>query len=114
MTQQEEFIISAMHDSTVSDLDQIGQEISVIEDLLTKRRLLRKWVQDTEGADLFSEDLAKVEAQLAGKEEKREPLMEEYNRYERRLNWLKKQLAVTRFRSAYEPEENADFYDVPF
>ena len=111
---QEELTISTLHDITIGHLDGLGQEISAIEELLTERRLYRKWVQDPEGADLFSEDLARVEAQLAEKEGQREALLEEYNRYERRYNWLKKQLEIIRFRSDYEPKEITDDDDIPF
>jgi predicted nuclease with TOPRIM domain len=123
MTKQEEHTISTMHDITIGHLDDVGQELSHIENLLTERRLFRKWVQDPEGADLFSEDLAKVEAELADKEGQRETLLEEYNRLERRLGWLKKQLEVLRFRADYEEsdsdEESEDFVfdysnDIPF
>lgn len=68
MTRQEEIIISPMHDITATHMGDIGQEISEIEDLIIGRRLFRKWVQDVEGADLFSEDLARVKAELAEKE----------------------------------------------
>ena len=73
---QEELIISTLHDITIGHLDGLGQEISAIEELLTERRLYRKWVQDPEGADLFSGDLARVEAQLAEKEGQREAFLE--------------------------------------
>ncbi len=108
MNQRDETIISIMHDITGTHMGDIGQELSDIEDLLAERRLLRKWVQDSEGADLFSEDLARVEAELAEKEGKREELLEEYNRLEHRLNWLKKQLEIARFRLKYESDDESE------
>ena len=116
MTREEEIVITAMHDITVFELNQIGDKIETIEDLLIRRRLFRKWVQDAEGADLFSEELAEVEAQLAQKAGEREALLEQYNRYERKFNWLRKQLEVIRFQLDHkaDADEVTDDNDIPF
>lgn len=116
MMTQEEIIITGMREITVFELNQIGDQIETIEDLLVRRRLFRKWVQDAEGAELFSEELAEVEAELAEKEGERETLLEQYNRYERKCNWLRKQLEIIRFQSGYKADttEVTDDDDVPF
>ena len=116
MMTHEEIIITAMHELTVFERNQIGDQIETIEELLIRRRLFRKWVQDAEGADLFSEELAKVEAELAEKENERESLLEQYNRYERKCNWLKKQLEIIRFQSAHKADTDrvTDNNDIPF
>lgn len=62
---QEELTITTMLNLMIPDVNQIRAEIEHIEDLLVRRRLFRKWVQDLEGTNLFSEDLAEVEAELA-------------------------------------------------
>ena len=109
---QEELTITALLHSVIPDVNQLREELDHIESLLCKRRLYRQWVQDPEGADLFSEDLAGVEAELAEREGKREALMEELNRYERRRHWLERQLEVTRFRAGYESEDIPGYEDI--
>ncbi len=111
---QEELVITTMLNIMIPDVNQLRDEISQIEHLLTERRLLRKWVQDAEGAELFSEDLARVEAQLAEKEGQREALMEEYNRMERKSNWLSKQLELIQFRSGRKRKTAIDDDELPF
>ncbi len=113
---QEEIIITAMREITLFERNQIGNQIETIENLLVRRRLFRKWVQDAEGADLFSAELAEVEAELAEKEDERETLLEQYNRYERKCNWLRKQLEIIRFQSGHEADTDGvtDDDDVPF
>ena len=111
---QEELIITVMQEMTSFDMNQVGQELSAIEELLVRRRLFRKWTQDAEGADLFSEDLAEVEAELAEREGEREALLEKYNRYERRYNWLQKQLEIIRFQSRYKLDSTDDDDHAPF
>ncbi len=111
---QEELTITVMLTLMTPDRNQIRAEIEHIEDLLVRHRLFRKWVQDPEGADLFSEDLAEVEAELAKKESKRAELMEEYNRLERKCNWLDRQLEVIQFRSGRGPKEVLDDDELPF
>jgi len=113
---QEEIIITAMREITLFERNQIGNQIETIENLLVRRRLFRKWVQDAEGADLFSAELAEVEAELAEKEDERETLLEQYNRYERKCNWLRKQLEIIRFQSGHEEDTDGvtDDDDVPF
>jgi hypothetical protein len=111
---QEELTITALLHTVIPDVNQLREELDHIESLLCQRRLYRRWVQDPEGADLFSEDLAKVEAKLAEREGKREALMEELNRYERRRHRLERHWKSFGFDRTIEPKKVIDDYDIPF
>ena len=113
---KEELLISTMHDITICGLGDIEEELEQLEDLVIKRDLLRTWTQNPEGIELFGEELAEVEAEIAQSIGRKNMLERQRDWYQKRHDWLDKKLQMYRDNDEKDPsdfwETNDD--DVPF
>lgn len=91
---REEFLISAMHDITICKLGDIEEELEQLEDLIVKRDLLRTWTQDPEALELFGEELAEVEAEIAQNIGRKKMLERQCDWYQKRHDWLDEKLQM--------------------
>jgi len=113
---KEELLISTMHDITICGLGDVEEELEQLEDLVVKRDLLRTWTQNPEGLELFGEELAEVEAEIAQSIGRKNMLERQRDWYQKRHNWLDEKLQMYRDN---DEKDSSDFWetnddDVPF
>jgi len=113
---REEFLISGMHDITICKLGDVEEELEQLEDLVVKRDLLRTWTQTPEGLELFGEELAEVEAEIAQNIGRKKMLERQRDWYQKRHDWLDKKLQMY---CDDDEKDSSDFWetdddDVPF
>ncbi|MFQ6042911.1 MAG: hypothetical protein ACE5PV_18830 [Candidatus Poribacteria bacterium] len=112
---KEELLISTMHDITLCQLGDIEAELERLEELVVKRDLLRTWTQHPEGLELFGEELAEAEAEIAENSGRKKMLERQRDWYQRRHDWLDEKLQMYRDN---DEGDSSDFWEtkdeVPF
>lgn len=108
---REELLISTMHDITLCKLGDIEEELERLEELMVKRDLLRSWTQQPEGLELFGEELAEAEAEIAQSAGRKSMLERQRDWYQRRYDWLKQKLMAYR---GDDKEDSGDYSEIEF
>ena len=112
---REELLISTMHDITICKLGDVEEELEQLEDQIVKRDLLRTWTQNPEGLELFGEELAEVEAEIAQSIGRKKMLERQRDWYQKRHDWLDEKLQMYR---DDDEKDSSDFWgtkdEVPF
>ncbi len=111
---REELLISTMHDITICELGNIEEELEQLEDLVVKRDLLRDWTQHPEGLELFREELAEAEAEIAQNVERKKMLERQRDWHQRRHDWLDKKLQMYRDDNENDSSVFSETDEVPF
>jgi len=126
---REEMLISTMHDITGCKLGDIEEELEQLEDLIVKRNLLRSWTQHPEGLELFGEELAEVEAEIAQsvgrirlervytvvQDKRKRMLQRQRDWYQKRHDWLEQKLQMYRGNDEKGSCDSTEIkYDIPF